>query len=82
MSSSTSGPFNCIGRNLALLQLRTAICLITRKFDISLATSVEEAKRVESESVDNFTMSTGPLWLVFRERGREGEGEMEMGEKV
>ena len=61
------GPFNCVGRNLALLQLRIALALVTRKFDIELATG-ETGRGLMEESVDAFTMTTGALWLVFKER--------------
>ena len=61
------GPFGCIGRNLALMELRTAIVLLVSKLDVRLAEG-EDGRELLEGSKDLFTMDAGRLELVFEMR--------------
>ena len=68
------GPFNCIGRNLALMEMRTVICLLVSKLDIRLADG-EDGKGLLEGSKDFFTLMPGALKVVFTEREATKEEE-------
>ncbi|KAL4806737.1 cytochrome P450 [Aspergillus unguis] len=61
------GPFNCIGRPLALMNLRTTIAQLIMEFDIALAPG-EDGKRFLDDSQDNFVYYFGKLDVVFTPR--------------
>lgn len=61
------GPFSCIGRNLAYMELRTVTSQIVDQFDIKLADG-EDGSGLLNESVDHFTMGLKPLMLKFEMR--------------
>ncbi|KAI0481303.1 cytochrome P450 monooxygenase-like protein [Xylariaceae sp. FL0804] len=61
------GKFACIGRQLALNELRTAIAKLILEFDVALAPG-ETGKRLLEESVDAFTMANAKLELCFTSR--------------
>lgn len=64
------------------MQLRTALCMITRRFDVALAPG-EDGTGVLWKTVDAFTTATGPLYLVFSERnGMQGDGAATEGPEV
>ena len=63
-----SGPRFCPGRNLALLEIRTALAMLCRNFDVTLANG---AQPVEERLA--FTMM--PKNLMVRLRKREAKGE-------
>lgn len=58
------GPYSCIGKNVALMELRTLTAKILMHYNVSFAPG-EDGSRLESESKDHFTMSLAPLDLVF-----------------
>lgn len=58
------GPFGCIGKNLALMELRTVTTRLVNKFDFNLAPD-EDGKRTLYEAKDHFTVDPGHLDLVF-----------------
>lgn len=60
------GPFGCIGKSLAMMELRTVTANLVTKFDISLAPK-EDGNRLLYETVDHFTVAPGQLDLVFNE---------------
>ena len=61
------GPFGCIGKSLAYVELRTVTARLVNKFrDISLAPG-EDGKRIISETIDHFTVDPGHLDIVFKE---------------
>ncbi|KAF2721077.1 putative P450 monooxygenase [Polychaeton citri CBS 116435] len=58
------GPHGCIGKNLALMQLRTLVAQLVLEFDVAFAPG-ENGNRVIYETKDHFTLSLGQLDLVF-----------------
>ena len=61
------GPFGCIGKNLALIELRTVTARLIKRFDLSLAPG-EDGSRIKSDTIDHFTVDPGHLDIVFKER--------------
>lgn len=66
------GPFGCIGRNLALLEIRTVICNLVSRFDVRLAPGEDGTDLLEN-SMDLFTLMMGQLKVVFEERKPDTE---------
>lgn len=71
------GRFGCVGRNLALMEIRAVTAALLGRFDLRFAD--EERRRgvgkeldVEVELGDQFTMTVGRLELIFTERGGKG----------
>lgn len=60
------GPFGCIGKSLALMELRTVVARIVTRYDFSLAKG-EDGKRLMNDTRDHFTVDPGGLDLVFKE---------------
>lgn len=65
--SLSLGAYNCIGRPLALLNLRTTIAKLLLTFDIRLAPG-EDGHNVHENALDRFTLEPGDLMLVFEKR--------------
>ncbi|KAK4165553.1 cytochrome P450 [Cladorrhinum sp. PSN259] len=63
----TIGPYNCIGKPLALMNIRSVISKLVCNFDIDFAPG-EDGSRVEKEAVDNFIVRIGPVDLTFKTR--------------
>ncbi|KXJ87901.1 cytochrome P450 [Microdochium bolleyi] len=61
------GKFSCIGKQLALNELRTVIAKVLLNFDVALAPG-ETGRELLEESKDMFTLINGKLELVFTER--------------
>ena len=67
------GRFGCVGKNLALMEIRAVTAALLSRFDMRFAN--EEGRKgegkgeVEVELGDQFTMTVGRLELVFTERG-------------
>jgi cytochrome P450 len=64
---STLGPANCVGRALALHELRTVISALVRRFDLEFAPDFK-AEDWANQLVDKFVMLNGPLRVVLRAR--------------
>lgn len=64
---TVTGRYNCIGKNLALAELRFVTALLVIKYDVSFAEG-EDGKFVDGDLMDQFTATPGRLRLVFRER--------------
>ena len=64
------GPYGCIGKQLALMELRTVVSLLVSQFDIRLAEG-EDGKKLLDESRDAFTLRMEALEVVFEERGKK-----------
>ena len=62
------GPANCVGKNLALLELRVITCFIVQKFNLK----VKEGFRIETweEGVEDFFVVKRPPLLVVMEARR------------
>ncbi|KAL5335743.1 cytochrome P450 [Aspergillus crustosus] len=63
----SAGEFNCIGRPLALLNLRTTVARLIMEFDVAFAPG-EDGKRFLADAKDNFVLYLGGLELVFTKR--------------
>jgi tryprostatin B 6-hydroxylase len=57
----------CIGKPLALMELRTVMAKLLLTFDVSYA-SGETGKDLVDKCRDHFTLEPGPLRLVFKPR--------------
>ena len=58
------GAYSCVGKNLALMELRSVISAVVREFDISFAPG-EDGTSVVAKAKDTFTLSPGDLHLRF-----------------
>lgn len=58
------GPFGCIGKNLAYMELRTLTARILLEYDFKLAPG-EDGTRLLTKMKDHFTVDMGSLDLVF-----------------
>lgn len=61
------GKFSCIGKQLALSELRTVIAKMVLEFDVEFAEG-EDGSKLINESRDVFTMSNEELKLVWKAR--------------
>ncbi|KAF4546295.1 Cytochrome p450 protein [Lasiodiplodia theobromae] len=61
------GPYGCIGRPLALMELRLVIARVLAVFEVGLAEG-EDGRALLEGSRDHFTLECGALRLCFRER--------------
>ncbi|KAJ5715322.1 Cytochrome P450 [Penicillium malachiteum] len=65
------GPYNCVGKHAALMQIRCTIYSIFRQFEAQ-PTSQDELQKYWNARSDGFSMGIGPLPTIFKERpGRE-----------
>lgn len=64
-----AGPTACIGKNLALMEIRMTLVAILRRFDITLQPGWDPAGW-EQDCKDCFTLVTGPLPVVLGSRSR------------
>jgi cytochrome P450 len=60
----STGPFGCIGKNLALMELRTLTTRIIMEYDVKLAPS-EDGRRLLYKTLDHFTVDLGDVDVVF-----------------
>ena len=63
----STGPFGCIGKNLAYMEVRTITAQLIDQFDVSLAPG-EDGQKLLMKTVDHFTLGLEPLNLVFKRR--------------
>ncbi|KAF9889645.1 hypothetical protein FE257_007153 [Aspergillus nanangensis] len=61
------GPYGCIGKNLAYMEIRLLTAYLITNFDVSFAPG-EDGTALLSESIDHFTMALAPLHLCFKDR--------------
>lgn len=66
--SCLTGPANCVGRQLALLELRTVTCALLKKYNFRLARDFRPAKWEENIR-DHFILAKGDLWVQIESRG-------------
>ncbi len=62
------GRYGCIGKTLALQELRCVTALLASKYDVSFPPG-EDGRSVEQDTRDQFTSNPGELRVVFRARG-------------
>ncbi len=61
------GRYGCIGKQLALQELRYVTALLASKYDVSFPPG-EDGRSVEEDALDEFTSNPGGLRVVFRVR--------------
>ena len=61
------GPFNCVGKNVAWMQIRMVVCLVMQKFEMKLAEKYQ-VERWEEDMTDYSVMITGELPVVLTPR--------------
>ncbi|KZP24238.1 cytochrome P450 [Athelia psychrophila] len=61
------GPSNCVGKNLAIQELRMVVCLMLQSFDFRFAEGYD-AQRWEREIEDRFISHTGELPVILTAR--------------
>lgn len=62
-----SGPTNCVGKNLALMEVRMIIAMFFRKFEIRLAPGWD-VNEWERNCKDHFVLTTGRLPVIVTPR--------------
>ncbi|KAK4663060.1 hypothetical protein QC763_600690 [Podospora pseudopauciseta] len=65
----SQGRFNCVGKALAMAEMRFVIALLVTRFDVGYW-GKERGERLVGELRDQFTASPGALELEFKLRGR------------
>jgi len=61
------GVYNCPGKNLAMMSLRTSLSMIAQSFNTEFAPG-ETGERFEEEKLDTLTVTLPPLYLKFTPR--------------
>ncbi|KAL0579556.1 hypothetical protein V5O48_002436 [Marasmius crinis-equi] len=61
----SAGPANCVGKNLAMMEMRMVLCTLLKRFNIEL---VGEKERFEDTVMDYYTMQVGKLWVRLTAR--------------
>ncbi|KAJ5629814.1 hypothetical protein N7528_003471 [Penicillium herquei] len=64
------GRYGCVGKQLALMELRAVIARLAYDFDLAFAAG-EDGVSFDADSMDTFTFTIGSLNLVFTDRARE-----------
>lgn len=63
----SAGPYGCIGRLLALMNLRTTVAKLLNVYDVCLADG-ENFKTLEKDKKAHFTTAPGALYPRFTKR--------------
>ncbi|KAI0394542.1 cytochrome P450 [Xylariaceae sp. FL0594] len=67
------GRYGCIGRALAMSEMRLVIAILVKRFVIGFADEVDKGEEMMTGLKDTFTFAPGNLWLRFRLRSGGGE---------
>ncbi len=67
LTNVTTGQYYCIGKNLAMTELRSVIAMLVSKYDVAFAPG-EDGTNAVRDMKDHFTATPGKLELVFKER--------------
>ena len=62
-----TGRFSCVGKTLALQELRCVTALLASKYDVGFPPG-EDGRSVEEDTLDQFTSNPGALRVIFRAR--------------
>ncbi|PYI03141.1 putative cytochrome P450 [Aspergillus sclerotiicarbonarius CBS 121057] len=62
------GNTSCVGKNLALTQIRLVVAALVMRYRITFAACSPDGERVEAEMKDQLTAQAGPCWLKFSPR--------------
>ncbi|KAI1264860.1 putative cytochrome P450 oxidoreductase [Xylariaceae sp. FL1019] len=65
-----TGPYACVGKRLAMMEIRRCVSEILWRYDYSLAPGHDRAKWLDGKH-DTFTVISAPLPLIFKERTRD-----------
>ena len=60
----STGPANCVGKPLAMLEMRMVVALLMQKFDMRFADGYDPS-RWEEELKDMFIIETGELPVIL-----------------
>jgi len=63
----STGPYSCVGKHLALMELRYVVAQIVYRFDVALAPGQSKDAFLDGKR-DTFTLALGPLNMVFSRR--------------
>ncbi|EPE34936.1 Cytochrome P450 [Glarea lozoyensis ATCC 20868] len=63
----STGPYGCVGKQLALMELRSVTARIVSEFDVNFAPG-EDGSDLLEKSKDIFTLALAPLKLIFTRR--------------
>lgn len=63
----STGPLNCVGKNLAMLEMRTLICHTMQKLDLRFQDGWDPQQWID-ELEDRFVTKTGELPVIVRRR--------------
>jgi tryprostatin B 6-hydroxylase len=66
-----TGTNGCIGRALAIIEMRNLITYWIQNFDVVSFAPGEDGGRIMNETLDHFTLGVKPLHLVFSEKSVE-----------
>lgn len=66
-SPFSQGRYNCVGKNLAMIEMRVVIAMLVRKFRIGFS-GADKGETLFSDLRDNFTAAPGKLQLQFHIR--------------
>ena len=66
-NEETTGRYSCVGKTLALQELRFVTALLASKYDVNFPPG-EDGRSVEEDTLDQFTSNPGELKVVFRAR--------------
>ncbi|GAB1212266.1 hypothetical protein ATERTT37_001398 [Aspergillus terreus] len=66
-SAKKTGPYSCIGKPLAMLNLRTTVARLVMEFDVRFAPG-DDGRKFLDEAQDNFVLYMGELNVVFERR--------------
>lgn len=66
-SPFSQGRYSCVGKNLALAELRYVTAILVKNYTVHFAPG-QSVEKVEAEMRDQFTASPGELTLLFKPR--------------
>lgn len=63
------GPYGCIGRPLAMMDLRTTVARLVMNFDISFPPGdVDRGRTFEAKTIEHFTLAPAELKICLQKR--------------
>ena len=69
LTCQSLGDHGCIGKSVALMELRSVLSRVALRFDLAFAEG-ETGERFDREAKDHFVLELPDLKLIFRERIR------------
>ena len=66
------GPYGCVGKQLALGEIRAVVAKLVTGFEVGFAEG-EDGRRIEEDTKDYFVLGLGDLELCFTERANEAD---------